>query len=200
MATQVSKLNYVNSKLGAPTSGQQTTRFLYDSVVPTAGATAVEFFKVFQGKTQARTNLQVSKLDSSESVVIKSLAFAFMSRLTDGYNQVVDQPLIASVYVGNEQVVKDLPINFGVTGNAYDRLHANAGASVSGVDAAGNPVSDAYNGFHEIRLLTDIVIPPQTNFYVVVEGDLSTISGGSAPLIVCALGGYGKIFSAGASF
>jgi hypothetical protein len=33
MATQVSKLNYVDAKLGGPTGGQQTTRYIYDSVV-----------------------------------------------------------------------------------------------------------------------------------------------------------------------
>jgi hypothetical protein len=32
MASQVSKLNYVDAKLGAPTSGQQTTRYIYDTV------------------------------------------------------------------------------------------------------------------------------------------------------------------------
>ena len=45
MASQVSKLNYVDAKLGAPTSGQQTTRYIYDSVLPGAGGTNVTFFQ-----------------------------------------------------------------------------------------------------------------------------------------------------------
>jgi len=49
----------------------------------------------------------------------------------------------------------------------------------------------------EIRLLTDIVIPPQTEFYVRVDSASLTAGTGR---ILCALSGYGKIFSAGNSF
>jgi hypothetical protein len=76
MANQVSKLNYVDAKLGAPTSGQQTTRYIYDSVLPGAGGTNVTFFQNFAGKTQFQTNLTTNKLDSMESMVIKSIYLA----------------------------------------------------------------------------------------------------------------------------
>jgi hypothetical protein len=45
MASQVSKLNYVDAKLGAPTSGQQTTRYIYDTVLPGVGGTG--YGKIF---------------------------------------------------------------------------------------------------------------------------------------------------------
>jgi hypothetical protein len=61
MATQVSKLNYVDAKLGGPTGGQQTTRYIYDSVVPGVGGTNVTFFQNFAGKTQFQTNLNTNK-------------------------------------------------------------------------------------------------------------------------------------------
>jgi hypothetical protein len=76
MATQVSKLNYVDAKLGGPTGGQQTTRYIYDSVTPGAGNTNVTFFQNFAGKTQFQTNLNTNKLDSMESMVIKSIFIA----------------------------------------------------------------------------------------------------------------------------
>jgi hypothetical protein len=49
----------------------------------------------------------------------------------------------------------------------------------------------------EIRLLTDIVIPPQVAFEVRVESNAGVYGTGA---VVCALSGYGKIFSAGSSF
>ena len=73
MATQVSKLRYVDNKLGATMPGQQTTRYIYDSVQPGAGGTNVTFFQNFAGKTQFETNLTTNKLDASESMVIKSI-------------------------------------------------------------------------------------------------------------------------------
>jgi hypothetical protein len=73
MATQVSKLRYVDNKLGATMPGQQTTRYIYDSVLPGAGGTNVTFFQNFAGKTQFQTNLTTNKLDASESMVIKSI-------------------------------------------------------------------------------------------------------------------------------
>jgi hypothetical protein len=45
MANQVSKLNYVDAKLGAPTSGQQTTRYIYDSVCPVSVVQMLPFSK-----------------------------------------------------------------------------------------------------------------------------------------------------------
>jgi hypothetical protein len=49
----------------------------------------------------------------------------------------------------------------------------------------------------EIRLLTDIVIPPQVAFEVRIESNAGVYGTGA---VVCALSGYGKIFSAGMSF
>jgi len=49
----------------------------------------------------------------------------------------------------------------------------------------------------EIRLLTDIVIPPQVAFEVRIESNAGVYGTGA---VVCALSGYGKIFSAGSSF
>jgi hypothetical protein len=39
--SQVGKLNMVNAKLGATMPGQQTTRYIYDSVTAAAGQTHI---------------------------------------------------------------------------------------------------------------------------------------------------------------
>jgi hypothetical protein len=65
--SQVGKLNMVNSKLGATMPGQQTTRYIYDSVTAAAGQTTFNFFQTFAGKTDLQSNLTTNKLDSSES-------------------------------------------------------------------------------------------------------------------------------------
>jgi len=191
--SQVSKLGFVDSKLGAPTGGQQTTRVLFNTVNPTAVTSQLSFFKNFQGLTNGQTNLTQNKLDSSESMVIKTI---WLAQYTEGFiapfGGLKQQTL--SIIVGNQTVVKNLPIQFnqGRNGQSFDRLHANAGAT-SNIQGSG--FEGQVDLPCEIRLLTDIVIPPQVSFEVRVEG----IAYGTNTF-VCALNGYGKIFSAGASF
>jgi hypothetical protein len=105
MATQVSKLNYVDAKLGGPTGGQQTTRYIYDSVVPGVGNTNVTFFQNFAGKTQFQTNLNTNKLDSMESMIIKSIFISVPG--TEGALDLTGH-LNLNIYVGNQCVLKIL--------------------------------------------------------------------------------------------
>jgi hypothetical protein len=193
---QVGKLGYVDSKLGAPTSGQQTTRILFNTIEAPGITSTLTFFKNFQGLTNGQTNLTQNKLDSMESMVIKSIYLA-QHNGTDlevfGGANYLQQTL--SIIVGNQTVVKNLPIHFnqGINGQSFDRLHANAGAEVQiGAASPSQIVSPC-----EIRLLTDIVIPPQVAFEVRVESNGGNYSNEA---VWCALSGYGKIFSAGASF
>jgi hypothetical protein len=182
MANQVSKLNYVDAKLGAPTSGQQTTRYIYDSVTPGAGGTNATFFQNFAGKTQFQTNLTTNKLDSMESMVIKSIYIA----LAPGTAGTLDLTghLNLNIYVGNQCVLKDFDPSFNATnrGVSFDRLHSGFNAT----------------NILEVRLLTDIVIPPQVNFKATLELAENTAVADSS--ITLGLKGYGKIFSAGMSF
>jgi hypothetical protein len=71
--SQVGKLGYVDSKLGAPTSGQQTTRILFNTIEAPGTTSSLSFFKNFQGLTNGQTNLTQNKLDSMESMVIKTI-------------------------------------------------------------------------------------------------------------------------------
>jgi len=182
MANQVSKLSYVDNKLGATMPGQQTTRYIYDSVVPGAGNTNVTFFQNFAGKTQFQTNLTTNKLDASESMVIKSIYMTLTAGTAGTLN--FSGHLNLNIYVGNQCVLKDFDPSFNSTnrGLSFDRLH-------SGVNAG---------DILEVRLLTDIVIPPQVNFKATLE--LAENTAVADTQITLGLKGYGKIFSAGSSF
>lgn len=198
MSNQIQKLAFVDAKLGAPSRGQQTTRTLYHTILNAGATTTLEFFKNFQGLTLGQTNLTQNKLSSGESMVIKTITFMQFSPggegdapVNIGQNSVstIDNMTI-DILVGNQRVIKALPISYnqGPTGQAFDRLHHNAGL-ITGTATNSYPL--------EIRLLTDIVIPPQTEFVVRLNGPAGS-SFGSA--IICVLSGYGKIFSAGNSF
>jgi hypothetical protein len=195
--SQISKLGYVDSKLGAPSSGQQTTRILFNTIEAPGTTSSLTFFKTFQGLTQGQTNLTQNKLDSMESMVIKTIWLAqygtagALARFGGSLQQTL------SVIVGNQTVVKNLPIQFnqGETGQAFDRLHENAAADVDGIFAGTDLIQ--VNMPVEIRLLTDIVIPPQVAFEVRIDSNQAAYGTGA---VVCALSGYGKIFSAGNTF
>jgi len=195
--SQVGKLGYVDSKLGAPSSGQQTTRILFNTIEAPGTTSSLSFFKNFQGLTQGQTNLTQNKLDSMESMVIKTIWLAQFA--TDeslrAFGGLVQQTL--SVIVGNQTVVKNLPIHFnqGINGQAFDRLHENGAAQSDLVTSPSANVQTRQPV--EIRLLTDIVIPPQVAFEVRIESNGALYETGA---VVCALSGYGKIFSAGSSF
>jgi hypothetical protein len=179
MANQVQKLSYVDSKLGVSLPGQQTTRVIYDSVNCVAGQTFFEFFTNFAGKTEFQTNLTTNKLDSAESMVIKSIQLTCASG-----NTVLRGHLNLNITVGNQVVLKDFDPSFNSTnrGLAFDRLHSgfNSGENV------------------ELRLLTEIVIPPQVNFKATLTSAVGTFALNDDVTII--LKGYGRIFSAGNSF
>ena len=176
--SQVGKLNMVNSKLGATMPGQQTTRYIYDSVTAAAGQTTFNFFQTFAGKTDLQSNLTTNKLDSSESMVIKSIFVA--TNITQGLTGMSN----LNVTVGNQVVLKDFNLAFNATnrGVSFDRLHSG----FNGADVL------------EVRLLTDIVIPPQVNFKATLEfAEGGTLIGEN---ITLGFKGYGTIFSAGSTF
>jgi len=194
--SQINKLAYVDSKLGAPSDGQQTTRILFNTITNPGTTSGLVFFKTFQGLTNGQTNLVQNKLDASESMVIKSIWLAQYS--TAGFLNIfgdLSQQTL-SIIVGNQQVVKSLPIQFnqGDNGQAFDRLHTNAGGLVGSLSGTN---LDQTNMPVEIRLLTDIVIPPQVSFEVRIDSTNAVYGTGA---VVCALSGYGKIFSAGNTF
>jgi hypothetical protein len=195
--SQISKLGYVDSKLGAPSSGQQTTRILFNTIEAPGTTGSLSFFKTFQGLTQGQTNLTQNKLDSMESMVIKTIWLGQLSTagVLENFGGFAQQTI--SIIVGNQTVVKNLPLQFnqGANGQAFDRLHENGGCNVNFITPATSLVQFIMPT--EIRLLTDIVIPPQVAFEVRIDSNAGVYGTGA---VVCALSGYGKIFSAGNTF
>jgi hypothetical protein len=195
--SQVSKLSFVDGKLGGPTSGQQTTRVLFNTIEAPGTTSSLVFFRNFQGLTNGQTNLTQNKLDSMESMVIKTIWLAQFTtgNIAQTFGTSAQQTL--SIIVGNQTVVKNIPIQFnqGASGQAFDRLHENGGALTDLVGSATSVLQTRIPC--EIRLLTDIVIPPQVAFEVRIDSNGLSYGTGA---VVCALAGYGKIFSAGNSF
>lgn len=179
MANQVNKLAYVDSKLGVSLPGQQTTRVIYDSVNATAGQQFFEFFTNFAGKNEFQTNLTTNKLDSAESMVIKSIQIIMNSAVSN-----LSDHLNLNITVGNQVVIKDFDPSFNASsrGVSFDRLH-------SGFTSTTNL---------ELRLLTDIVIPPQVNFKATLQLSNALVALNDDVTII--FKGYGRIFSAGNSF
>jgi len=179
MANQVQKVAYVDSKLGVSLPGQQTTRVIYDSVNAAAGQTFFQFFTNFAGKTEFQTNLSTNKLDSAESMVIKSVQIIMNSAVSN-----IADHLNLNITVGNQVVLKDFDPSFNCSsrGLAFDRLH-------SGFNSTTNL---------EVRLLTEIVIPPQVNFKAELQLGNALIAVNDDVTII--FKGYGRIFSAGNSF
>ena len=179
MANQVQKLSYVDSKLGVSLPGQQTTRVIYDSINAVAGQQFFEFFTNFAGKNEFQTNLSTNKLDSAESMVIKSVQI-----ILNGSSIDLTQHLNLNIQVGNQTVVKDFDPSFNSSnrGLSFDRLH-------SGFDSSRNL---------EVRLITEIVIPPQVNFKATLQFAGNTIAVNDDVTLI--FKGYGRIFSAGNSF
>jgi len=179
MANQVSKLAYVDNKLGVSLPGQQTTRVIYDSVNATAGQQFFQFFTNFAGKTEFQTNLTTNKLDASEAMVIKSVQIIMNSAVSN-----LADHLNLNITVGNQVVLKDFDPSFNASsrGLAFDRLHSGFNSTQ----------------ILELRLLTEIVIPPQVNFKAELQLSNALIALNDDVTIV--LKGYGRIFSAGSSF
>ena len=179
MANQVQKLAYVDSKLGVSLPGQQTTRVIYDSVNAIAGQQFFQFFTNFAGKNEFQTNLTTNKLDSAESMVIKSMQIILNSATSN-----LADHLNLNITVGNQVVLKDFDPSFNCSsrGLSFDRLH-------SGFNSTTNL---------EVRLLTEIVIPPQVNFKAELQISNALLAVNDDVTII--FKGYGRIFSAGNSF
>ena len=179
MANQVQKVAYVDSKLGVSLPGQQTTRVIYDSVNAVAGQQFFQFFTNFAGKNEFQTNLTTNKLDSAESMVIKSVQIIMNSATSN-----IADHLNLNITVGNQVVLKDFDPSFNATsrGLSFDRLHSGFTSSTN----------------LEVRLLTEIVIPPQVNFKAELQLANALIAVDDDVTII--FKGYGRIFSAGNSF
>jgi len=167
---QQTKLAYLAQKLGFDLKDtQQTHRRVYDTVNIT-GAGQFSFFTNFAGKTLQETNLTSGKLDSSEAFVIKQIS------LSDPLTNFKFLGNFLSVIVGGQTVIKKFPLQFASGDLHFEQVTQ----TIDGVTE-----SDMIS----FRLLTNIVVPPQVEFQVVLE------TSDAADVVSCMLDGYGVIFN-----
>lgn len=201
MSSQIAKDRMIAAKLGQNKyPSQQTTRIIYDTFISTNNllGSEVTFFKNFAGKGPGATNLTQGKLDSSESMVIKNITLSLFSSspsapISGNFNPL--GPATIDVYVGNQRVVKDMPIHlFGIRGVSNFAPYRFQGQIAFPGGPGGNSI--VFN----MRTLTDIVIPGDVNFSVVLKNSWSADSTTDQVCARLSMSGYGQLFNAGTSY
>jgi hypothetical protein len=194
---QVNKFLQANRVLGAQMDQMQgTTRNIYDTV-NMDGKTSYSFFSELPSKQGSAsnlanapaTNLTDNRFEPGEGMVIKELAFinyeataANIANLNIGFAALG----LVDIIVGNQRVVKDLPLL--------------AGATISAINNINTKVSIATEAkrYNVVRLFTNIVIPPQIQFFVNLRlpfAPVAATTDASASVLRCYLKGYGKLFN-----
>jgi hypothetical protein len=185
---QVNKFLAQSRQLGASMDAMQgTTRIIYDTQDMT-GATYYSFFSQLGGKQATSTfianapatNLTDNKFEPGEGMVIKEI-YLYNIETTQACNLANTYTSLGliDVVVGNNRVVKSLPI---FTGSGFTVLNNL------------NPTNDAKAS--AVRLSTNIIIPPQIQFFVNVTLPVAPAGATSNDLTLrVALRGYGKLFN-----
>lgn len=163
----------VNTKLGAPIGSQDTVRSIYDTVA--SSGTRFEFFKNFN-KTPLQCNITRAKLDVGETLVIQEI---LLCQETEAGADIFDNASLLNLTIGNQKVIKDLALQFETVGGLqmYPTKRANA-------------------KYISIPMITQIVIPPDTEFSANVEVS-GSIAATSIKLVLC---GYGRLFNSNAPY
>lgn len=194
---QVNKFLQANRVLGAQMDQMQgTTRNIYDTV-DMDGRTTYSFFSELPSKQTSAsflanapaTNLSDNRFEPGEGMVIKELAFINYTATTGNianFNSGFGALGLIDIVVGNSRVVKDLPLLAGSTISSINNI--NTKTNIAGENARYNCV----------RLFTNIVIPPQIQFFVNLRLPFAPVAatpGQSATVLRCYLKGYGKLFN-----
>jgi hypothetical protein len=193
---QVNKFLQANRVLGAQMDQMQgTTRIIYDTINVTT--TTVDFFSEVASKTttlingQPATNITDNRFEPGEGMVIKELCFYNLDNGVDGNPTNLSTGFIGTslinIYVGNNRVIKDLPLFALQNLSNLNNIHSFTSSTGNQADARSCGV----------RLFTNIVIPPQIQFYVSVRLPFapSAAAGQALNGFRCYLKGYGKLFN-----
>jgi len=196
---QVNKFLQANRALGAQMDQMQgTTRAIFDTISFTTRS-SYDFFSEVTGKATTTvngmpaTNINDNRFEPGEGMVIKEIA---LFNLDDQASPTTPVNMNASViglglinvYIGNNRVVKDLPLFAGQTISAINNINVHTTSTANQNDLR-------VLGF---RLFTNIVIPPQVQFYVNVKLPVSGSTGAAGTglnALRVYLKGYGKLFN-----
>ena len=191
---QVNKFLQANRALGAQMDQMQgTTLNIYDTVDMT-GRTTYSFFSELPSKQTTiisnapATNLTENRFEPGEGMVIKELAFInYESTAANiaSLNNTIACLGIVDIIVGNTRVVKDLPLLAGSTIGSINNINTK------------NNVTDETKRYNSLRLFTNIVIPPQVQFFVNLRLPIApaNTTNNGANALRCYLKGYGKLFN-----
>ena len=195
---QVNKFLQANRALGAQMDQMQgTTRTIFDTQSFT-GRTSYDFFSEVSGKATTlvnnlpATNISDNRFEPGEGMVIKEIGLAnFDNQDAPATPVSMNTSLIGlgliNVTIGNNRVIKDLPIFSMQTLSAINNMN------VVTTDSR----NDNNLRYVALRLFTNIVIPPQVQFFVSVRlpapGGTAAATGISALRVY--LKGYGKLFN-----
>lgn len=184
---QVNKFLAANRALGSNMDQMQgTTRIVYDTQDMT-GTTSYSFFSNLGAKqtniaNAPATNLTDNRFDPGEGMVVKEV-FVYNLETTAANICPIANRFISlatvDVLIGNNRVVKSLPL---FTGSGFTIINNL------------NPTNN--NNYSAIRLLTNIVIPPQIQFFVnITLPNAPSAAATSDAIFRVALKGYGKLFN-----
>lgn len=199
---QVNKFLQANRVLGAQMDQMQgTTRVIYDTIAfPTGTNPSADFFSEVAGRVstliqnQPVTNITDNRFEPGEGMVVKEIG---IYNFDDGAAPITPAQFATSIiglglinfYIGNNRVIKDLPLLSAQSPTSINNVNAPYLASL-----ATNNTARRYLG---IRLFTNIVIPPQVQFYANLKlpfgGGAVANTGLSAVRMY--VKGYGKLFN-----
>jgi hypothetical protein len=197
---QVNKFLQANKVVGAQMDQQQgTTRVIYDTInVPTGNNVQFNYFDEVSGKAntvinnQPVTNITDNRFEPGEGMVVKEIAFYNMDVQADPVTPVVlDNSVIGlgllNFYIGNNRVLKDLPLLAGQQATGINNLNP---VTTSTVNQTGSRLLS-------IRLFTNIVIPPQIQFYATLKLPTGggAVAGQGLTTLRMYVKGYGKLFN-----
>jgi hypothetical protein len=184
---QVNKFLTANRALGANMDQMQgTTRIVYDTQDMT-GVTSYSFFSNLGAKqtniaNAPATNLTDNRFDPGEGMVVKELFVYNLETTAANICPIANRYIslaTVDILIGNNRVVKSLPLFAGSGFTIINNL---------------NPTNNA--NYSAIRLLTNIVIPPQIQFFVNITLPAAPSAAATKDAIFrVALKGYGKLFN-----
>jgi hypothetical protein len=189
---QVNKFLAASRALGAQMDQMQgTTRNVYDTV-DFGTSTTYSFFSELPSKQTTlfgntpATNLTENRFEPGEGMVIKEIAFVnYSATNAANLNTSITALALIDIVVGNQRVVKDLPLLAGSTISPINNINTK----ISGTEAG---------TFNCMRLFTNIIIPPQIQFFVNVRlpyAPVAAEAGEAMSFVRCYLKGYGKLFN-----
>jgi hypothetical protein len=198
---QVNKFLQANRVLGAQMDQMQgTTRIIYDTL-PNTGTnvgTSLEFFTQVSSKSstlitnQPATNITDNRFEPGEGMVVKEIGFYNMYvNVSPGTVNPIDNSVfglsLLNFYIGNNRVLKDLPLATGQTTTGINNLSSVTATVTNTLESR----------MLVIRLMSNIVIPPQIQFYATLRlpfAGSDALLAGLGPLRMY-VKGYGKLFN-----